>query len=360
VMVFTADANVAHMQRALESGVHGYEVNGYGAARLRALVHLAQARFHQQQTQAQALQDISTRFEERKMVDRAKGILMRARQVSDDDAFRILRTVSMHTNQRLGQVSHNIIHSAHFAEAVNRSGQLRMLSQRLLKLHALQAAGVRTAQCAEQFQESLQRIDSNIAYLQKNLSLPTYGDLMGQVVQVWAHLKPVLLRSATLASFAEADALAEQLLQGAERLTDNLESTGLAAPLKVLNIAARQRMLSQRFAKYAVLGVLATTVDDPLVERSAAGMAESRATFEKALTYLNGLPLSTPEIRALLEAAGIGWLQMLAAFKDARGGVGHDQTARLDGLAAGSESLLDVFEQLTGHYERNMQVLVGN
>ena len=115
VIVFTADADVGHMDRALASGIHGYEVNGYGAQRLRALVHLAQARFRQAQAQAQALADISTRFEERKIVERAKGILMQAQQLSDDDAFHILRTASMHTNQRLGQVSQHIVQSARFA-----------------------------------------------------------------------------------------------------------------------------------------------------------------------------------------------------------------------------------------------------
>ena len=126
VIVFTAATEVGHMDPALASGIRGYEVNGYGAQRLRSLVHLAQARFRQQQAQAQALADISTRFEERKLVERAKGILMQAQQLSDDDAFHILRTASMQTNQRLGQVSQYIVQSACFAEDVNRCNQLRM------------------------------------------------------------------------------------------------------------------------------------------------------------------------------------------------------------------------------------------
>jgi AmiR/NasT family two-component response regulator len=130
VIVFTNDADAGLMVRAIESGVHAYVVNGYGAHRLRSLVHLAQARFRHEAAQRHALQELATRFDERKLVDRAKGILMRTQQVSDDDAFQFLRNTSMHTNQRLGQVSQHIIHSARFAEDVNRCGQLRMLSQR--------------------------------------------------------------------------------------------------------------------------------------------------------------------------------------------------------------------------------------
>ena len=62
---------------------------------------------------------------------------MRAREVTEAEAFAVLRTASMHSNQRVGQVSRQVIAAAHYADAVNRAGKLRMLSQRLVKLYAL-------------------------------------------------------------------------------------------------------------------------------------------------------------------------------------------------------------------------------
>jgi AmiR/NasT family two-component response regulator len=359
VIVFTNDADAGLMVRAIESGVHAYVVNGYGAHRLRSLIHLAQARFRVDAAQRHALQELATRFDERKLVDRAKGILMRTQQVSDDDAFQFLRNTSMHTNQRLGQVSQHIIHSARLAEDVNRCGQLRMLSQRLVKLSALPLAGAQAASCARLSRESVQRMDAHLAHLGKSLSQATYGDLLGQLVQTWARLKRVLQGVGAVdpsaAALASMDELAEQVLQRAERLTTQLESAGLAPPLRVLNTAGRQRMLSQRFAKYAVLSMLG---DAMLVPSSEAGMAESRAAFEQALTYLNSIPMSTPEIQAALQAAGIGWLEMLTLLK---GGAGApDRAERVQKLALASENLLDVFEQLSTHYERSMQMLVGS
>ena len=356
VIVFTTDADVAHMDRAIASGIHGYEVNGYGAHRLRALVHLAQARFRQAQAHAQALADISTRFEERKIVERAKGILMQAQHLSDDDAFHILRTASMHTNQRLGQVSQHIVQSARCAEDVNRCGQLRMLSQRLVMLQVLQRALPQAgAPWAQQLQESVQRIDANLAYLGKSLSQATYGDLLGRVQQTWVQLQQALSANPPLegeaSTYAHIDGLAEALLQGAERLTTQLESASPAPPLRVLNLAGRQRMLSQRFAKYAVLAQLGHA---PLQTHSTNGMATSRAAFEEALTYLNGLPLSTPEIHAALGAAGVGWLTLVAATKAGEGGA-----VQLQGLARASEGLLVTLEQLSAHYEHSMQMLMG-
>ncbi len=350
VIVFTSDSDAGHIERATESGIHAYVVNGYGDHRLRPLVQLAQARFRREQALRAELLDVSSRFEERKMVDRAKGILMRARQLSDDDAFQILRTASMHSNQRLGQVSQHIIQSARFAESVNRAGQLRMLSQRLIKLYLLQLAGVQVAQQKERLQDSMLRIDGNLALLGKNLSKPTFGDLLAQVLLTWTRLKQALQGDPRADQMAQVDALAELLLLEAERLTGSLENAGSVAPLHVLNRAGRQRMLSQRFAKYALLGVLGDAAARP---RSEAGMAESRTEFAQGLSYLNEIPLSTPDIRGALIAATIGWQQLLAGAADA------GQPAGQEAIASASETLLEVFERLSGYYERSMQMLVG-
>lgn len=353
LIVFTHDTDADHIRQATDSGVHVYVVNGYGAHRLRALVHLAQARFHKAEQQRQAYEDMATRFEERKAVDRAKGILMRAQSLSDDDAFRTLRTAAMSSNQRMGQLSQHIIQSAHFAEAVNRSGQLRMLSQRLVKLHLLQAMGVQGAEHAALLQASVQWVDGNFILLRKNLSQPTYGDLLEQVAQTWEQLKTALAQGSTPAVEQQAEAL----LLGAERLTTSLESSGAAAPLHVLNLAGRQRMLSQRFGKYALLALAG---EGAVVDLAQASMRAAQREFEEALTYLNGIPLSTPDIHGALAAAGVAWLQMVAAAQDAQRLAGSQRAGRLQALAADSETLLGLFEQLSNHYERSMQMLLGH
>jgi len=353
VIVFTTDADADKIARSTQAGVHAYVVNGYAPQRLRPLIHLAQARFAREQAQQTELRELASRLEERKVVERAKGILMRARQVSDDDAFQILRTASMHSNQRLGQVSQHIIHSARFAEDVNRSGQLRMLSQRLVKLGLLQLAGVQLAQGEARLQESVLRIDSHLAALEKNLSRPTFGDLLGQTVHTWAQLKPLLQGGLTAGRMATLDALAEQLLQAAERLTSSLENAGAMPPLQVLNRAGRQRMLGQRFAKYALIELVGEQVAMP---HNPAAMAEARAAFEETQLYLNDIPLSSKDIRSALDAAAACWAQMLGAVPGSRAA---SAPQRLERLAVASEDLLEVFEGLSVHYERSMQMLVG-
>jgi two-component system, response regulator PdtaR len=352
LIVFTHDTDAGRMQKAVDIGVHVYVVHGYGANRLRSLVHLAQVRFRQAQQQREDYEAIATRLEERKSVDRAKGILMHAQSLSDDDAFSTLRSAAMRSKQRLGQLSEHIIQSAHLAEAVNRSGQLRMLSQRVVKLHLLQAAGVQVAHHAALLQESLEWVDGNFALLRKNLSQPTYGDLLEQVAHTWGQLKASLAQG----DMAAMEQYAEALLLGAERLTSSLERSGVGAPLHVLNLAGRQRMLSQRFSKYALLGLMG---DDAGVAAALEPLRAAQREFEEALTYLNGIPLSTPDIHGTLAAAGVAWLEMVAAAQTAQRLGARKGATHVEALAAGSETLLGIFDQLSTHYEHSLHMLLG-
>ena len=112
VVVFTHDPEAAKIERALAAGIHSYVVNGYAPERLRSVIQVARARFAAEARLRGDFADLSRRFDERKLVDRAKGILMRAREVTEAEAFEVLRTASMHSNRRVGQVSRQVIAKA--------------------------------------------------------------------------------------------------------------------------------------------------------------------------------------------------------------------------------------------------------
>ncbi len=350
VIVFTTDTDAEKIGRATRCGIHAYVINGYGLHRLRSVIHLAQARFKHEQLLQEELQDISGRFEERKLVDRAKGILMRARQVSEDDAFQVLRTASMHANLRLGQVSQQVISSARFAEAVNTAGQLRMLSQRLAKLYFLQLTDARSAQHSQLLADSAQRIDTNLAILKKSVSQATFGDLLAQVGASWAALQTAVHAAPQASQIAAVDILAENLLHHTETLTTGLENALSASPLHVINVSGRQRMLSQRFAKYALLEAVGNRAG---AAQAQAGRQTALREFELAMLYLHDIPLGNRVTRDGLAAAQALWCQLV----DGAGEI--DRPAGRLQVAASSERLLDLFEQLTLEYERSMQMLVG-
>lgn len=356
VLVFTGNDDPALMARALEAGVSAWVVNGYAAARLPALVQLAQARFLREQALRAQWRDAEQRLAERKAVERAKGILARARAVSDDDAFAMLRAASMHTNQRLEAVSRQVIASAQLAEAVNRAGQLRMLSQRMVKLYLLRLANPRTTAQDALLADSVARVGANLAWLDKAAPRLPPIDRSAQVAPIWAALEADLRERPSPARARAVDTGAEQLLQEAEQLTAALQAAGAVATLQVLNVAGRQRMLSQRFAKLALMSLLDR---DAAPDAHDAARVAVQGDFERAMAYLNGLPLSTADIRSALVDATRDWQLLLAAAPQGQRPAGRDLRARLDTVAQASEALLATFDHLTTQYERSMQMLMG-
>ena len=350
MVVFTSDPDADKIERATRSGIHAYVINGYGLHRLRSVIHVAQARFRHDQLLREELSDVNHRFGERKLVDRAKGILMRARQISEDEAFRILRTAAMHGKQRVGQVSQQVIDSARYAESVNRAGQLRMLSQRLVKLYALLCGDVNTEESRGLFNDSFDRIDNNLSILGKSLSKATFGDLLDATLAPWTALKTALALPAKIEKLQEIDTLAERFLTQAEQLTTNLETAGFATTLHVINVSGRQRMLSQRVAKLALLTVM---LPHEAAQKAATEAEVATTAFIEAMAYLNAIPLSTLQIRQDLEGAATSWQTLQHALPRCATSAGQRQ------VADSSEALLGLFDRLTDSYERSMQMLMG-
>jgi AmiR/NasT family two-component response regulator len=340
VVVFTQDADAQWMSQGLEVGVDAWVVQGYAPQRLRPLVQLAQARHARENKVRAQLADVTARLEERKLVDKAKGILMRSRPLSEDEAFQLLRTASMQGNQRVGDVSRQVIDAALVAGGMNRAGQQRMLSQRLVKLYALGSGGTDAASAAVLMRQSIERVDQNLAYLDKALAAATYGDLLAAARDAWVPFKQALSAPARAAQLPALDQAAEAMLRQADALVAALEASGLSTTVRVINIAGRQRMLSQRYAKFALLG-------------SADGLRTTAAAFEQGMTSLAEGPLTSSQIRQVLVDARDAWSRLQDGVRQAQTPAG-----RL-AIASSSEELLALSDQLTEAYEHSLQVLLG-
>ena len=109
IVVFTDDRESATIQAALKAGVTAYIVAGMHPERLQPILEVAVARFEQERALRDELKDAQDRLVERKLVERAKGILMQQKGVSEDDAFRMMRKLAMDRNRRLVDVAAQII-----------------------------------------------------------------------------------------------------------------------------------------------------------------------------------------------------------------------------------------------------------
>jgi AmiR/NasT family two-component response regulator len=350
VLMFTADAEVDRLAQALDAGVHGCVVQAYSPARLRVEWQLTRLRFDRERDLRHQLEALQRRFEERKLVDRAKGLLMRATRMTEDEAFRALRRASMQGNRRVGQVSLELIDAARLGEAVNRAGQLRMLSQRLVKLYALVAGGVRVEDSRQTLKQSAKRIDENLALLGRKLSSASFGDLLSAVQAAWASLHQALQTDPQGQALAWIDALAQDLLDQAERLTGVLEQAMLIPTLHVINTAGRQRMLSQRLAKQVLL---AHWLPGAAAQAALADAVGTQRAFEQAWAYLQTLPLADAELHAAFDAASQAWSSLLDGAQ--RGHTPQGQEL----IAQASEALLQRLEQLTERYEHSLDRLLG-
>ena len=109
IVLFTDDSENASIQASLKAGVSAYIVAGMQPDRLRPILDVAVARFEQQQALRGELKDARDRLAERKVVERAKGILMRQKGVGEEEAFRMMRKLAMDRNRRLVDVAQQVI-----------------------------------------------------------------------------------------------------------------------------------------------------------------------------------------------------------------------------------------------------------
>ncbi|GGL83013.1 ANTAR domain-containing response regulator [Pseudooceanicola nanhaiensis] len=90
---------------AIEAGVSAYVVDGMQPARVKPILDAAIARFRMFQRMRLELAETKKALEERKVIDRAKGMIMKARGVDEDQAYAILRKAAMDQNRRVADVA---------------------------------------------------------------------------------------------------------------------------------------------------------------------------------------------------------------------------------------------------------------
>lgn len=112
IVMFTQDDNGATIARATRAGVSAYVVDGISKKRVRPILDAAIERFQQFRDLARELERTKAQLEERKLVDKAKGILMQKRGMSEEEAYKALRSLAMSSNRRLVQVAEGIIDAA--------------------------------------------------------------------------------------------------------------------------------------------------------------------------------------------------------------------------------------------------------
>ncbi|WP_264185669.1 ANTAR domain-containing response regulator [Roseicella aerolata] len=109
VVLFAEKAEPEQIEAALEAGVAAYVVEGLAPARVRPVIEVAIRRFRAHQALREELASVRQDLEERRLIDRAKTVLMQKHKLSEPEAYRRLRRMAMDKGQKLGSVAATVL-----------------------------------------------------------------------------------------------------------------------------------------------------------------------------------------------------------------------------------------------------------
>jgi two-component system, response regulator / RNA-binding antiterminator len=112
VAMFVDQSDQALTRAAIEAGVSAYVVDGLRGDRIKPILDAAIARFHMLQKMRIELSETRRALEERKVIDRAKGILMRARGLGEEDAYALMRKTAMDQGRKVADVAQALVMTA--------------------------------------------------------------------------------------------------------------------------------------------------------------------------------------------------------------------------------------------------------
>lgn len=112
IVMFSDDEDTSHVRRAIAAGVSAYVAAGVSSDHVRPVIDVAMARFEHEEQLRRELADARGQLEERKVVDRAKGLLMSRQGLSEHEAYARLRKAAMDKGIRLAEVAQRLIDAA--------------------------------------------------------------------------------------------------------------------------------------------------------------------------------------------------------------------------------------------------------
>jgi response regulator NasT len=112
VAMFVDRSEAGMSEAAIEAGVSAYVVNGLHPTRVKPVLDAAIARFRMFQRMRTELAETKRALEERKVIDRAKGMIIKARGVDEDEAYAILRKAAMDQGKRVADVAAALVTAA--------------------------------------------------------------------------------------------------------------------------------------------------------------------------------------------------------------------------------------------------------
>lgn len=228
--------------------------------------------------------------------------------------------------------------------AINKSGRQRMLSQRMAKAWLMILLDVDAARGQEILQQSMHLFDSQLAEMNAYIPNESVRTSRADLVAEWGLYKNLLQTKPDLAGAAGVYRASDTVLHAADALTKAYAASATAASSSVaslINIAGRQRMLSQRMAKFYFFALAKVNEEDALEK-----MKQAADEFSQAQKKLAEAPENSPRIRAELKLTDQQFWLYSKAVHDIAKGKGAAQS-----VSSASENILSELDGIVGQYE---------
>lgn len=112
IVLCTNDDDTTPVKDVVAAGVSAYIVAGLAPQHLRPILHIAMARFHEEQALRAELAEVRTELQERKIIDRAKGLLMQRQGLSEQAAYDKLQKAAMNKGLKLAKIAQRMLDMA--------------------------------------------------------------------------------------------------------------------------------------------------------------------------------------------------------------------------------------------------------
>ncbi len=112
IVMFTSDDDASHVNEAVAAGVTAYIVDGLAPERIHPILTVALARFRHQEALLAELDSARDELQERKLIERAKSLLMQRQGLSEPEAYARLRKAAMNKGMKLGEMAQQMIEMA--------------------------------------------------------------------------------------------------------------------------------------------------------------------------------------------------------------------------------------------------------
>ncbi len=112
IAMFVDQSDRSTIAAAIDAGVSAYIVDGLKKERVRHILDLCISRFRAFSRLQDELDRTKSALQERKVIDRAKGIIMKAKNLSEEEAYALLRTTAMNEKRKIAEVAQSVITAA--------------------------------------------------------------------------------------------------------------------------------------------------------------------------------------------------------------------------------------------------------